>query len=1653
MARVRQCVASHFSADKADSAEVLLVGEADGGAYTPGAPPTAGGLFRAHGARLGHLLAWQSSGSFLKLHETCLLPGVSVSGGELKLQLPGDVLPDLGICQLSDDSLLLSIATSAAAGVEVWQLRFPKPADAQLTLDAVVARASWLAQASAPVPQLNYWRTTRPVCETLQTDAVVVCFSEQCEQGSLVGQLVLIGAASGSVTFAQIANTFDQETGGIEHIELELRTERSVLSSLSSKLITIGSSIGLTAGKPNAPLDPIAALRFINDGALLCALSLSSSGELKLWPLPSPASHAYPSFLKSPPALLLSHAPAPPSPTAAALLSTYHRDGFLALALHCSSGLYVSCRRAASELDVAEAVRSLSRVPQPLPADEAPLLRLSIAAAADRLVVHLLYATTPPSLFFATLRLAAPLDVQWEAAHLLSDDEADLALADAAAIRTADATPDGAPLSSLTEAYARRLLLPGRFPPRVLAAACHALLAPPAPPAASLDEYVRRGMEARVLELDSAALAASREESEREVGEAMLYWCAQRQRDPAELLCLAPLEPAGGVCALLTGSSLTLLCPLAPPLATAAQRLLCDAAALLSRRCAAAAAAAAWGESLGAAAQAPPLAAAAALLAAAPPLLSPPPSPPPPAAVALLAAGRWAAAAAAAALPLDDFFAAAHALLLAAAPPPPAAWAAAAWHARACAALRRAADADANAADERLAAAAAAAARRGGALCRGVQLLLAAALHARPASGLALQHELACLAPDGAAPLAARLGLACALLEWLAAFPADSADAHTALRALLRRASLPSAAAAPLLDGAPCAAALLALAHADVRLARGAAGPAEQAHSLGALLAAAGQWRALLAYVDRLRSDAPLHHLLAAFALLHQRRHDDAAARFALVARGADVPTLEALLAAAAAALPVYRLEYEVAPDGEEQRREWCIYQVLSIVWRSFREANQLQLLLPFAQLALRLPTLWLCAPRQCAALHSLVFSTALQLGRTREAHTALVGLGLRQDGTGSFTERRADCLRTLVSVLHERSCLHQLAQLPFVGELHQELQEALLWHARSADVSVTPGQPEVYEVAYALHVREKDYAAAAKIMFELAQRLERERLQQPGLDAQPARALLLATADAYGACLAALELVPPISRLLFEAGEMSRADRLRAALDSFHASKGAAAAPRVPMGTAPSPLLVCVEGYNEQQELIMRRESVGELAERMEAELRALQSAEGLPHALAAAEAHLVPVQPYEVRQRRTLALSRAALLDAEEPPDSGGVEPMALSVSADAPQYGGGAEPRVAEAAAVLHGLVRAERFDAAAALALAFARELDALAVSSRAPGGMALVVRRLAARCVAKDEQAAFGGGAAHGEWRRLQRLLERHDCEAANYELSAAAARAALDANPSRPLPPWLLRRFGAAPPRRGEAPLVLRLSGGVAREVGSEEEARREVRARVGRLLDKYPAAAAALSLRGAIGGGIDAAVTLPPPTSDEGAAQAEKLEAELRALDPGCWPLRRNPAALCGALIAHADAPAALKEALRQVEMGCVAALEEKRRWGGEEKQKRARWVTCGLIDKLHTAVAKHQGFAPWEADGTQPGPLQPELGRCFAAIERYLDIDLPQVWEPPMKAQLVANAAVDGEWDVEEPRFERDPSADQPRHMFQDEVFVQLLESAVRR
>lgn len=435
-------------------------------------------------------------------------------------------------------------------------------------------------------------------------------------------------------------------------------------------------------------------------------------------------------------------------------------------------------------------------------------------------------------------------------------------------------------------------------------------------------------------------------------------------------------------------------------------------------------------------------------------------------------------------------------------------------------------------------------------------------------------------------------------------------------------------------------------------------------------------------------------------------------------------------------------------------------------------------------------------------------------------------------------------------------------------------------------------------------------------------------------------------------------------------------------------------------------------------------------------------------------------------------------------------------------------------------------------------AFAVTQDEPFARPRAPGaapfsGVALVAYRLAYQCVRLDEHAASGGrpllagptgmdmmtdgagaeagegGESHGEWLRLRHVL-RHDCERLDYTIGTAAAAGALAADPGRKLPQWLLAHIH--PPLPGEplalsgdqstarAPFMLRLSARIAKPIVWTEPRVGQNAPYDGALPDNaaveraaneefepYQAAQPRLEMRGVVAWGGDACVTIPYASPDsEAHDETIALISKLRQKDPGCRPLRRNPAALVRLLLAtHEESRQLepLRAALALVRAGCEAALEEKRMTQealnkrvlrGQllcDSEGRDRWVTCGLIDALHAAVANLQGVRPYKADGNarkeNSAMLQDELSRCFDAIEAYLDIDVAQPWVSDEKARKVADAIVendhgvewDGTWVVDGPDrrqlpyFVKARASDAPRVRSREEMFAQMIEAAIRR
>ena len=381
--------------------------------------------------------------------------------------------------------------------------------------------------------------------------------------------------------------------------------------------------------------------------------------------------------------------------------------------------------------------------------------------------------------------------------------------------------------------------------------------------------------------------------------------------------------------------------------------------------------------------------------------------------------------------------------------------------------------------------------------------MLLLACQRRPTSGLRLSSEIEIWRE--LAPRLARRAYASALLRWMGAYADDDGRGALERLLAASPLPSWWGGGANLAHGVTTGSAMLWLAECDVRLADADAHNGGDAHSgggettggsssssLALLLALAGLWRECEAYLDRLLSSRePLHLYLAAEALRRRGEPARAAALYldAMRATGCTEPAAAAAAAvdelggggvvseAPWAAPPValrrllsavravrglapLRVEHPGAAVGDALR-QWHLYEYLSAVCGSLDEGGHSAEIIPLAAATLRLPALAACSPRASAGVHTLLFKHALALGHYRNAHTALLGLDemLRaaRDAHAAarvapaaeatraavrlFEERRSDCLRTTVSQLYERGCMPLLAELPWEGELHEQLQ------------------------------------------------------------------------------------------------------------------------------------------------------------------------------------------------------------------------------------------------------------------------------------------------------------------------------------------------------------------------------------------------------------------------------------------------------------------------------------------------------------------------------------------------------------------------------------------------------------------------------------
>lgn len=617
----------------------------------------------------------------------------------------------------------------------------------------------------------------------------------------------------------------------------------------------------------------------------------------------------------------------------------------------------------------------------------------------------------------------------WTRLAIDADDEAAMTADDDPIFRdpAADSEPD-----ARTEWYLSRLLLPARFSPRHLASTTHALL-----PDYAVDEAagwaparLRDGMGARLAELEAQARATgvpkARGELEVELGDSMLAYARDQKMGLHEILGLASLSPPGtwggipggagdadGPCAMLliTRARLEVLQPLprggvvggGVGGGTSALPALSLAASKLDTHCldAASGSNVAWSRLvLPSAAREPACAVGSASR--------------------LLAAARAARGEAHAAIVRDT-----HALLaqqgqygaggargaarllhsnLSAAPRSGEDFDPIAWHkqmrdAWAAGGATPAAEHAAHSRSAHLASAVGLVATRGAAACRGSLLQLLVGIDGGAAACAPADRAACVAAPHGELHALSRLTVGYELLAWLAsaAPPSSAALGPAAMHQLLRAAPLPKGPAAPLLDGGPCARALLSFVLADLAMAHSAeaAPPAAAATApwpsgMASLLCGARMWGALAAYLARLGSSHPVHRMLGGIAELRLEKHAAAADSFRAAAAGASTATLVGLLAEAGA--PPTTPEAHPPADPAEEN-QWALFGLHAAFCRAFREAADAQLCLDFATLALATPILPRVAPRQCASLCALILGTALELGMVDEAHKTLVAL------------------------------------------------------------------------------------------------------------------------------------------------------------------------------------------------------------------------------------------------------------------------------------------------------------------------------------------------------------------------------------------------------------------------------------------------------------------------------------------------------------------------------------------------------------------------------------------------------------------------------------------------------------------------------------
>ena len=180
----------------------------------------AGSIWQGSGRRSGHQVCWRISGAVLELSETTLLPGITIVDAERRIRFPNNLLPSVGLAQLDDDALLVSVVMHApSGGVFVYQMRFGAPADPALVQGAVVRRASWFKAPPESAPS-----TPEPVGTSVGVP-VAAAFEMDAEKiGARAWRTsLLLGGDSAHAVCVSLHMDLGQPTQGIVAAELTVR--------------------------------------------------------------------------------------------------------------------------------------------------------------------------------------------------------------------------------------------------------------------------------------------------------------------------------------------------------------------------------------------------------------------------------------------------------------------------------------------------------------------------------------------------------------------------------------------------------------------------------------------------------------------------------------------------------------------------------------------------------------------------------------------------------------------------------------------------------------------------------------------------------------------------------------------------------------------------------------------------------------------------------------------------------------------------------------------------------------------------------------------------------------------------------------------------------------------------------------------------------------------------------------------------------------------------------------------------------------------------------------------------------------------------------------------------------------------------------------